>query len=162
MTTKAQLHALVDALPDDGEKLEAVREWIAERLAAWHAAGRIAQERGWDVEERHTKSGSVIRDRRADASPPRPAPPLESVEELCARLGAERILITDPDHWQAEYAGGRLEPLDPMLQALYSAPLDDEPLTDEERAAIEEARADLARGETEPWEQVRADLLGPR
>jgi hypothetical protein len=70
VTTKAQLHDLIDTLPDDGEKLEAVREWIAERLAAWHAAGRIAEERGWDVEERHLKSGSIIRNRRPAADVP--------------------------------------------------------------------------------------------
>ncbi len=48
---------------------------------------------------------------------------------------------------------------DPLLRALAAAPEDDEPDTEEERAAIAEARAAIARGEVEPWEQVRADLL---
>jgi hypothetical protein len=53
----------------------------------------------------------------------------------------------------------RLRAVDPFLRALAAAPEDDEPETEEERAAIAEARAAIARGEVEPWEQVRADLL---
>jgi len=48
---------------------------------------------------------------------------------------------------------------DPLVRALAKAPEDDEPETEEERLAIAEARAAIARGEVEPWEQVRADLL---
>lgn len=48
---------------------------------------------------------------------------------------------------------------DPLLRVLAAAPDDDEPETEEERAAIAEARAAIARGEVEPWEQVRADLV---
>jgi hypothetical protein len=48
---------------------------------------------------------------------------------------------------------------DPLLQALAAAPEDDEPETDEERAAVAEARAAIARGEVEPWDRVRNELL---
>ena len=36
---------------------------------------------------------------------------------------------------------------DPVLQLLLTAPWDDEPLTDEDRVALAEARAEVARGE---------------
>lgn len=48
---------------------------------------------------------------------------------------------------------------DPWLRALASAAEDDESETEEERAAIAEARAAIARGEVESWEQVRTELL---
>jgi hypothetical protein len=42
-----------------------------------------------------------------------------------------------------------LKPLaDPMLLALTYAPLDDEPITDEDRDALGDARAEHRRGET--------------
>lgn len=49
---------------------------------------------------------------------------------------------------------------DPFLRALANAPEDDEPETPEEVAAVEEAKAALARGEVRSLEEVRADLLG--
>jgi hypothetical protein len=36
---------------------------------------------------------------------------------------------------------------DPVLQAILTAPYDDEPETEEERAGVAEARAEAARGE---------------
>ena len=39
---------------------------------------------------------------------------------------------------------------DPVRRALLTAPWDDEPETEEERQAVEEARAELARGEKIP------------
>ena len=47
---------------------------------------------------------------------------------------------------------------DPALVALATARDDDEPLTPEEVALIEEAEAEIARGETIPWEVVREEL----
>ncbi|HYU20896.1 MAG TPA: hypothetical protein VEQ11_19590 [Chloroflexota bacterium] len=47
---------------------------------------------------------------------------------------------------------------DPVLRAFMEAPEDDEPLTAEEIAAIEEGEAELQRGETIPWEDVKARL----
>jgi hypothetical protein len=48
---------------------------------------------------------------------------------------------------------------DPLLRALTAAPEDDEPETEEEREAVAEARAEVARGKVEPWEKVRDRLL---
>ena len=49
---------------------------------------------------------------------------------------------------------------DPLLRALEAAPEADEPPTTEDAAAIAEARDEVARGEVEPWDKVRAELLG--
>jgi hypothetical protein len=51
---------------------------------------------------------------------------------------------------------------DPLLWTLEAAPEADEPLTTEDAAAIAEARDEVARGEVEPWDKVRAELLGHR
>ena len=48
---------------------------------------------------------------------------------------------------------------DPVLRAFLEAPLDDEPLTPEEAAAIREGHEELARGEGIPWEVARQRLL---
>ena len=47
---------------------------------------------------------------------------------------------------------------DPFLQALMDAPIDDEPETDEEHAAMAEARAALRRGDVVSDEELRRDL----
>ncbi len=41
---------------------------------------------------------------------------------------------------------------DPVMLAFLDAPEDDEPLTDADRAAIAEGRADVARGDVVAWE----------
>jgi len=46
---------------------------------------------------------------------------------------------------------------DPVLLAFLNAPDDDEPLTDEDLAAIEAGRADIAAGRTVPWEAYDPD-----
>ena len=52
-----------------------------------------------------------------------------------------------------------LEPLaDPVLAALANAPYDDEPETDEERAAVAEGRAALDAGDFVSMEEVRREL----
>ena len=48
---------------------------------------------------------------------------------------------------------------DPILAAHEAAEWDDEPFTDEERAAVEEARAEIRRGEYDSLENVRRRLL---
>jgi ABC-type proline/glycine betaine transport system substrate-binding protein len=48
---------------------------------------------------------------------------------------------------------------DPFLRALANAPIDDEPVTPEEAAAVAVAKADLARGEVKSLEEVRAECL---
>lgn len=47
---------------------------------------------------------------------------------------------------------------DPVLMAFLNAPEDDEPLTDEDLAAIAEAKADIAAGRTVPLAEVLAEL----
>ena len=44
---------------------------------------------------------------------------------------------------------------DPLQAALDSAPVDDEPLTEDDRAAIREGFGDQARGETVSHEEVK-------
>ncbi|MBM3267802.1 MAG: hypothetical protein FJZ01_09155 [Candidatus Sericytochromatia bacterium] len=50
--------------------------------------------------------------------------------------------------------------LDPVRAALDAAPIDDEPETEEERQAVAEAKAELARGEAIPADVAWKDLLG--
>jgi hypothetical protein len=49
---------------------------------------------------------------------------------------------------------------DPVLLAFLMAPEDDEPLTDEDIAAIEEGKADIARGDMSSLDEVERRLLG--
>ncbi len=49
---------------------------------------------------------------------------------------------------------------DPLLRAFMEAPEDDEPLSPEDEAAIEEGKAEIRRGEGVPWEIARTELLG--
>jgi hypothetical protein len=46
--------------------------------------------------------------------------------------------------------------VEPMIAVLDAAPWDDEGTSPEEEAAVEEARAAIARGEGIPWEQAKA------
>jgi len=49
---------------------------------------------------------------------------------------------------------------DPLLEALLQAPWDDEPETEEERAAVAEAHEDLRAGRVVSHEEARRRLLG--
>ena len=64
------------------------------------------------------------------------------------RAELHELLDSLPDD-RLEEARRRLAELvdDPVLRALMLAPLDDEPLTDDERAKIDEAKAAYRRGE---------------
>ena len=48
--------------------------------------------------------------------------------------------------------------LDPVQLSLLTAPYDDEPETEEERAAVQQAREELARGEVIPFEDVQREF----
>ena len=50
---------------------------------------------------------------------------------------------------------------DPVLRAFLNAPEDDEPESEEERAAVEEAYEELRAGEELSHEDVKKRLLGP-
>ena len=71
-----------------------------------------------------------------------------------------RLAWSLPDAELAEAARllSGLSTSDPVLRSLLLAPVDDEPLTDEDIAAIEEARAGMARGEWVANEDVRREL----
>ncbi len=47
-----------------------------------------------------------------------------------------------------------------LREVLDKAPIDDEPLTEEDLKAIEEAEAEIARGEVLSWEEVRREFQG--
>jgi len=47
---------------------------------------------------------------------------------------------------------------DPLLKKLMDAPLDDEPVTEEEEALVAEAREELARGETIAHEEIKREF----
>ena len=71
-----------------------------------------------------------------------------------------RLVEAIPDR-ELDAARQALEPLaDPFILALMNAPIDGEPETDEERAAVAEAFEDLAHGRVRPWEDVRRELAG--
>ena len=72
-------------------------------------------------------------------------------------------LVDDLPDSEVTAAGRFLEYLtvagqDPFLRGLLGAPLDDEPETDGERAAVAEAQAALERGEVVSDDQLRRDL----
>ena len=64
------------------------------------------------------------------------------------------------DEWEAvhQILEERLAKHDPVLQAFLNAPEDDEPETEEERAAVAEAYESIARGEVISDEELRRRL----
>ncbi len=71
-------------------------------------------------------------------------------------------LIEDlPDaevHAAARYIQFLRSNRDPFIQALLEAPLDDEPETEEELNAADEAWQEYLDGKARPWAQVREEL----
>jgi len=47
---------------------------------------------------------------------------------------------------------------EPLLRALADAPIDDEPVTPEEEAALAEARDQVQRGEVVTWDDLKRQL----
>jgi hypothetical protein len=66
-----------------------------------------------------------------------------------------------PERSGAEPSSSNVEDVndDPFLAALAAAEPDDEPYTDEQRAAALAGWEACQRGETVPWEEVRRSLL---
>jgi hypothetical protein len=79
---------------------------------------------------------------------------------MTTRDALHQLLDALPDEF-LPIAEQRLAALrdDPLLRALLAAPEDDEPLTDEDLAALAEARAEFARGETMSLEEAERRLL---
>ncbi len=65
--------------------------------------------------------------------------------------------------WEAVYRvlEERMAKHDPVLRAFLNAPEDDEPESEEERAAVEEAYEELRAGGELSHEDVKKRLLGP-
>jgi len=77
---------------------------------------------------------------------------------LMIRADLHRLVDELPDA-SVDAAGRLLERAqDPMLAVLDAAPADDEPLTSEDIAAIEDGEAAYRRGESVPLGQVMAEL----
>jgi len=106
MTTKAELHQLIDALPENQT------EEAARRLAGLQDMEQLAA-------------------------------------TLKARLSFEQL---------CQLVAWLQEGFTPLERSLLTAPWDDEPETDEERAAVAEARAEFDRGEWLTTEEVRREL----
>jgi hypothetical protein len=79
---------------------------------------------------------------------------------MIARSDLHSILDAIPEDRLSD-ARSALEALaDPVLLVFLTAPEDDEPLTLEDVAAIEEGKADIARGDVIPYADVERRLLG--
>ena len=79
---------------------------------------------------------------------------------MIARSDLHSILDAIPEDRLSD-AWAALEALaDPVLLAFLTAPEDDEPLTPEDVAAIEEGKADIARGDVISYADVERRLLG--
>ena len=73
----------------------------------------------------------------------------ERVERLTEDEAAEALPLLD-------------ERIDAVTRLLDNAPLDDEPVTEEEEAAVQLAREEIARGETISLEELRAEFDAER
>lgn len=71
----------------------------------------------------------------------------ERIDELTEAEAAETL----------DYLARRERP-DALTEFLDQAPLDDEPVTEEEERAVQEARDEIARGETVSLEQLKREL----
>jgi hypothetical protein len=69
----------------------------------------------------------------------------QRIEQLTEDEAAETLRLLD-------------QRTDPLTRALSDAPLDDEPTSPEEEAAVQEVLEAAARGETVPLEEFRTEL----
>jgi hypothetical protein len=73
-----------------------------------------------------------------------------------------RLLVDELSEVEAAEAldilTARRDERDPLAVLLDNAPLDDEPVTPEEEAAVQQAREEIARGETIRLDKLRAEL----
>lgn len=63
-----------------------------------------------------------------------------------------------PEAQLADVAAAVDRALDPVTRAILTAPLDDEPYTDEDRAAVAAADAAIARGDVVSHEEIKREL----
>ena len=77
---------------------------------------------------------------------------------MLTRDDLHQLLDTIPDH-ELTTAATALEPLvDPALWSLLTAPIDDEPETEEERTAIAEADEDIRQGRLIAHEDIKREF----
>jgi Tfp pilus assembly ATPase PilU len=76
---------------------------------------------------------------------------------MTTKEALHRLIDNMPDE-QAEQLMTGLNNRDPIAVSLALAPIDDEPLTPEEEAALAEADDDVARGNLISTEQLRREL----
>lgn len=82
----------------------------------------------------------------------------KKIREELRRLVDE---LTDRDLLPAQrYLQYLKHSADPFVGKLLDAPEDDEPETEEERAAVEEAKVERTHGAGRSWEEVRKELAG--
>jgi hypothetical protein len=72
---------------------------------------------------------------------------------MLARDDLHTLLDAIPEDRLADVREALEQLADPVLLALLMAPEDDEPVTDEDLAALAEARAERERGETIPLDE---------
>lgn len=72
----------------------------------------------------------------------------ERIDELTEAEAADTL----------DYLARRREPRDALTEFLDQAPIDDEPVSDEEERAVQEARDEIARGQTISLEQLKREL----
>jgi hypothetical protein len=77
---------------------------------------------------------------------------------MIARDDLRTMLDAIPDEKLPAAREALAQLTDPVLLAFLNAPMDDEPLTDEDLEAIAEGRADIAHGLTVPIAEVMAEL----
>jgi nucleoid-associated protein YejK len=72
----------------------------------------------------------------------------ERIDELTEAEAADTL----------DYLARRREPRDALTEFLDQAPIDDEPVSEEEERAVQEARDEIARGQTISLEQLKREL----
>jgi nucleoid-associated protein YejK len=72
----------------------------------------------------------------------------ERIDELTEAEAADTL----------DYLARRREPRDALTEFLDQAPIDDEPVSEEEERAVQEARDEIARGQTIALEQLKREL----
>jgi len=94
-----------------------------------------------------------------DPSPEHNGPETDSLPVTRSQLHALVDTLPDTELTEAKrYLTGLSTVDDPPLRAALLAPIDDEPLTEEEIAAVEEAKEELARGEYLTMDAVKREL----
>ncbi len=83
----------------------------------------------------------------------------EAAEKLALHRLVDELPESEITHAQRylEYLKDRS--YDPVIELHRNAPIDDEPLTPEEEAAIDEGLADYERGDLISFEEIKRELL---